>query len=62
MAFVLQSFKLPATPAADFTPDTSLPVTEHINKLWPLLTRQAINDFSSRIHLPNPYLVPGGRF
>ncbi|QNF35952.1 alpha,alpha-trehalase TreF [Adhaeribacter swui] len=61
-AFVLQNFKLPATPAANFTSDTSLPVTEHINKLWPLLTRQAINDFSSRIHLPNPYLVPGGRF
>lgn len=62
MAFVLQNFKLPATPAANFTSDTTLPVTEHINKLWPLLTRQAVNDFSSRIHLPNPYLVPGGRF
>ena len=62
MAFVLQNFKLPAAPAANFTSDTDLPVTEHINKLWPLLTRQAINDFSSRIHLPNPYIVPGGRF
>ena len=60
--FVLQHFKLPAAPAANFTSDTSLPVTEHITKLWPLLTRQAINDFSSRIHLPNPYIVPGGRF
>jgi alpha,alpha-trehalase len=61
-AFVLQNFKLPAAPAANFTSDTSLPVTEHITKLWPLLTRQAINDFSSRIHLPKPYIVPGGRF
>jgi alpha,alpha-trehalase len=61
-AFVLQNFKLPAAPAANFTSDMSLPVTEHINKLWPLLTRQATNDFSSRIHLPNPYIVPGGRF
>ena len=61
-AFVLQNFKLPAEPAANFTSDASLPVTEHINKLWPLLTRPAVNDFSSRIHLPHPYIVPGGRF
>jgi alpha,alpha-trehalase len=61
-AFVLQNFKLPAAPAANFTSDTSLTVTEHINRLWPLLTRQAIHDFSSRIDLPNPYIVPGGRF
>jgi len=61
-AFVFQYFKLPAQPATNFTSDPSLPVTDHIKKLWPLLTRQAINDFSSRIHLPHPYVVPGGRF
>jgi alpha,alpha-trehalase len=61
-AFVFQNFKLPAQPAANFTSDTNLPVTEHITKLWPLLTRQAVNDYSSRIHLPHPYIVPGGRF
>ena len=61
-AFVMQNFKLPAEPAANFTSDASLSVTEHINKLWPLLTRPAVNDFSSRIHLPHPYIVPGGRF
>jgi len=62
MAFVLQNFKLPAEPGTNFTSDPELPVTDHINKLWPILTRPAVNDFSSRIHLPHPYVVPGGRF
>lgn len=61
-AFVCQYFKLPAQPAANFTSDPHLPVTDHIKKLWPLLTRQTSSDFSSRIHLPHPYVVPGGRF
>jgi alpha,alpha-trehalase len=60
--FVLRNFKLPAQPATDFTSDPDLPVSEHITKLWPILTRPATNDFSSRIHLPHPYIVPGGRF
>lgn len=60
--FVLRNFKLPAQPATNFTSDPDLPVTEHINKLWPILTRPAIHDSSSRIHLPHPYIVPGGRF
>jgi alpha,alpha-trehalase len=60
--FVLRNFKLPAQPATNFTSDPDLPVTEHINKLWPILTRPAVHDFSSRIHLPHPYIVPGGRF
>ncbi|MGV3640746.1 MAG: alpha,alpha-trehalase TreF [Adhaeribacter sp.] len=61
-AFVFQYFKMPAQPATNFTSDPTLPVSDHIKRLWPLLTRQAINDYSSRIHLPHPYVVPGGRF
>ncbi|WP_051360091.1 alpha,alpha-trehalase TreF [Adhaeribacter aquaticus] len=60
--FVLRNFKLPAEPGTNFTSDSNLSVTEHIKKLWPILTRPVVNDFSSRIHLPYPYVVPGGRF
>ena len=37
---------------------------EHIRSLWPVLTRSAdsADARSSLIPLPNPYVVPGGRF
>jgi alpha,alpha-trehalase len=62
-AFVLQHFQVPGSPGADFQTNTSLGVSDHIRRLWPVLTRPA--DTASRgslIPLPNPYVVPGGRF
>ncbi len=41
--------------------DTSDP-EEYINKLWDTLTRRANKVAGSLIPLPNPYIVPGGRF
>ncbi|MBF0440978.1 MAG: alpha,alpha-trehalase TreF [Oligoflexales bacterium] len=42
------------------------PIEERINTLWPLLTRNpeklSSTIFGSRILLPHPYVVPGGRF
>jgi alpha,alpha-trehalase len=37
---------------------------QHIQRLWPALTRPADvpHPYSSLIPLPNPYVVPGGRF
>jgi alpha,alpha-trehalase len=39
-------------------------IGEHIDRLWKVLTRtpQAEPAFSSRLPLPLPYVVPGGRF
>ena len=61
-AFVLAHFELPPQPATNFTSDTSLTVTQHIERLWPVLTRQPGTDGGSLIQLPNAYAVPGGRF
>lgn len=60
--FVLEHFKLPPQPATGFTTDTSHSVTQHIERLWPILTRQQGADGGSLIPLPHPYIVPGGRF
>lgn len=62
--FVLEHFELPRNYASGFEADSSRPVEEHINALWPVLSRQADEDVegSSLIPLPHPYIVPGGRF
>ncbi|RDV10363.1 alpha,alpha-trehalase TreF [Pontibacter diazotrophicus] len=60
--FVMNNFEMPPQPAADFRSDTSLTVIQHIEQLWPVLTRQPGNDAGSLIPLPNAYVVPGGRF
>ncbi len=63
-AFVLEHFELPHHFAGGFEADKSRPVEEHINALWPVLSRQADQKAagSSLIPLPHPYIVPGGRF
>ena len=50
--------------SVDFKSDTSRPVNEHIEILWDILKREADEavEGSSLIPLPNPYIVPGGRF
>jgi alpha,alpha-trehalase len=61
--FVTEQFTLPAPPPA-ITPPENLGLREHIDWLWPRLTRETVvaPAYSSLIPLPRPYVVPGGRF
>ncbi len=63
-AFVNRHFELPHPVGEGFQADTSRAMEEHIRALWPVLTRAAdtTGARSSLIPLPNPYVVPGGRF
>jgi alpha,alpha-trehalase len=56
--FVLQQ------PAATPAPQQGLPIEDHIAALWPILTRSTptVPAYSSALPLPEPYVVPGGRF
>ena len=71
--FVLEHFTLPANPASGFRTDTTNSIEEHIEELWPVLARKPSDSTggrqpagrytaSSLIPLPEPYVVPGGRF
>jgi alpha,alpha-trehalase len=61
--FVLEHFQLPKNPALAFATDTTNSVREHINQLWEVLKRRPSNQLrGSLIVLPEPYIVPGGRF
>lgn len=61
--FVLSHFSIPQDCRTEYHSDTSLSAVEHIHNLWPFLTRKedTIRN-SSLLPLPNPYIVPGGRF
>ncbi len=63
-AFVERHFELPRPVGAGFRTDTTRTMEEHIRALWPVLTRAADtpDPRSSLIPLPQPYVVPGGRF
>ena len=65
-AFVQRHFELPRPIAESFHTDTSQTMEQHIRALWPVLTRAPPSETagarSSLIPLPNPYVVPGGRF
>jgi alpha,alpha-trehalase len=62
--FVEANFRIdqqhPAAPA----PPTGLPLLEHIARLWPHLTANSQDPpaYGSALPLPEPYVVPGGRF
>ncbi|WP_081871454.1 alpha,alpha-trehalase TreF [Parvularcula oceani] len=64
--FVEANFELPGEVAADpldLPEDRTL--EEHIDLLWPVLTREAtglVAEDGSLLPLPEPYIVPGGRF
>ncbi|MCA7957589.1 alpha,alpha-trehalase TreA [Burkholderia multivorans] len=61
-AFVDQHFTPPAQGGVTPPPDQTL--REHIDWLWPQLTRTTPTapPYSSLIPMPKPYVVPGGRF
>jgi len=62
--FVAQQFELPRPVGEGFRSDRSQTMEQHIRALWPVLTRppDSADARSSLIPLPNPYVVPGGRF
>ena len=61
--FVAEYFQPPKMYARDFASDPSLNLDEHIERLWPILTRDEDEQSGgSLIALPNDYVVPGGRF
>ncbi len=65
--FISRFFEFPDLVGDQFFDNKSedhIPIAQHIQSLWKTLTRQDVPDgsFSSYIHLPKPYIVPGGRF
>ena len=62
--FVQQNFELPRPVGEGFHADTARSMEDHIRALWPVLTRRpdTADARSSLIPLPQPYVVPGGRF
>lgn len=64
MSFINEHFELPGTKDSNFKSDTTKSVSQHISRLWDVLKREKdpIIEGSSLVPLPNPYIVPGGRF
>ena len=62
--FFLSHFIVKAKPDTQFIADTTKSPEEHIHALWSVLLRPPDENEgdSSRLSLPNPYIVPGGRF
>ena len=61
-AFIDQNFREPKTYATQFKSEAGRTAAQHVEKLWDILTRQPADEGGSLIPLPNPYVVPGGRF
>jgi alpha,alpha-trehalase len=64
-SFVEEHFDPPASPQTGFTASGDRSIVDHINALWPVLTREAGSDEGSAgslLVLPEDYVVPGGRF
>ncbi len=62
--FVETNFHLPETRDTNLLSQERRPVREHIEQLWDVLTRaqDEPQPHSSLLALPEPYIVPGGRF
>jgi alpha,alpha-trehalase len=62
--FVERHFEPPRAAGQGVPVDTSSSMEQHIQRLWPGLTRpaDAPDPHTSLIPLPHPYVVPGGRF
>src|SRR5476649_1047868 len=63
-AFVGRNFESPKLAGEDVRTDTTQTMEQHIGALWTTLTRPAdpVDARSTLIPLPQPYVVPGGRF
>ncbi len=62
--FVEAHFALPGEVLGTPSPPDQVSIVAHIDRLWDPLTRSARSTppFSSLLALPEPYVVPGGRF
>ncbi|MDO7895986.1 alpha,alpha-trehalase TreA [Pseudomonas citrulli] len=62
-AFVQDNF-IESGEAQSPPPKPGAPIDAHINALWPVLSRtyREVPQYSSLLPLPQPYVVPGGRF
>lgn len=62
-AFVLRHFSVPETPETGYQAAGRL-IGQHVDQLWDVLLRSpgVTEENSTLIPLPNPYIVPGGRF
>jgi alpha,alpha-trehalase len=63
-AFVAENFTLPEQAAGPELPAERRSIAQHIDSLWDQLTRASTTapKYSSLLPLPEPYVVPGGRF
>ncbi len=61
--FVTANFTLPPE-MEKYVPPAGQNLRDHIDGLWPVLTRTAksAGQYDSLLQLPKPYVVPGGRF
>jgi alpha,alpha-trehalase len=62
--FVDENFSLPTPLNVAAPPAETIGIAQHIDALWDVLTRTANTPpaYSSALPLPEPYVVPGGRF
>ena len=63
--FVLNHFEMPDSFSSGFKSDSKRSAEEHVQVLWPYLTRRGSSktpEGSSLIPIPHDYIVPGGRF
>jgi alpha,alpha-trehalase len=63
-SFIESRFQLPEEIRTAPAVHAASNITEHIDALWPQLTRETFTAprWSSLLPLPRPYVVPGGRF
>ena len=61
-SFVHEYFDEPKAPSDRFESESNDSVSAHIENLWDVLTRSPRAGNGSLINLPQPYIVPGGRF
>jgi len=63
-AFIDTHFDFPDVEDDVIVPPVGMSVDEHIERLWPHLTKSAVTvpAGSTLLPLPHPYVVPGGRF
>lgn len=59
--FVDTYFHLPKQVEIGYESNRSLPTAEHLHQIWPLFTRKSEAN-CSMLPVPQPYIVPGGRF
>lgn len=62
--FFDQHFEAASSQATAYHSDPTMPIEDHIENLWPILSREPDTSelYSTLIPLPYPYVVPGGRF